>query len=1090
MSLGLLGVAAKRARAQEQGQSGEESPAQVQTQPATQTQPPEQTPSAAKTRAQMPAQAPPGGMDPKLWSGMKWRQIGPFRGGRVLAVTGVAGNANTFYFGAVSGGVWKTTNGGLTWEPLTDKEAFASVGAIAVAPSDANVIYVGTGEACLRGNISYGNGVYKSTDAGKTWMHLGLDDTRHIARLAVDPRDSNVVFIAAMGHAYGPNTERGVFKSVDGGKTWKKVLYKDENTGATDLVIDPSNAHVIYAAMYQARRSPWGFESGGPGSGLYKSTDGGDTWKQLTGHGLPSGNLGRIGVAISGADSNRVYALIEAKEGGLYRSDDGGDTWKRVNEDHKFRQRAWYFTHVFADPQNMDTVYILNTGLFRSIDGGEKFDRIPAPHGDHHGLWIDPGNPKRMINGNDGGATITTDGGNSWSSELNQPTAQFYHVTADTRFLYHVYGAQQDNTTVGIASRTDHGGIDIRDWDEVGGGESGYIAVDPRNPDIVYAGDNGGTITRRDTRTRQTQDVSAWPEYYSGYGAGDLRHRFQWTAPIVLSPQDPDTLYIGGESVFKTTDGGHSWTAISPDLTRNDKSKQVAAGGEITKDNTSVEYYDVVFTIAESPAKKGQIWAGTDDGLIQLTEDGGAHWTNVTPPGLPEWSLISLIEASPFDAATAYAAIDRHKLDDFAPYIYVTHDMGKTWQRLNSGITDGSYVHAVRSDTERKGLLFAGTETGVYASFDDGEHWQTLQLNLPDSPVHDLAVKNGDLVAATHGRSFWILDDISPLRAANAKLGAGDAYLYQPGKAVRYRTGGIVAKPYTLVMGQNAEGGVTVDYFLAKKPEGKDEVTLQILDEKGTVVRKYTSKKPEEPEAKQQEWDAPAEESKQLPAEAGMNRFTWDLKYEGPRKVAGIVYDSGDEPEGPWVLPGKYELQMAAGGKRLTQTVAVSLDPRLTVSEDDLRKQLDLALKIRDKLDQANDTVREIRDVNMQLEALRKRLVNDAAGASIAADAKSVQEKMGPIEDALVNKSIQSTEDSLNFPVRLNNKLSVLGEVVESADTAPTEQSYAVYEVLSKDADAQVVKWGELKGKELAALNEEMQKKGIGAIGPSGRQPE
>ena len=1028
-------------------------------------------------------------LDGKLWQGMKWRQIGPFRGGRVLAVTGVEGRADTYYFGAVSGGVWKTTNGGLTWNPLTDKEAFASVGAIAVAPSDANVIYVGTGEACLRGNISYGNGVYKSVDAGKTWEHLGLDDTRHIARMAVDPRDANVVFIAAMGHAYGPNTERGVYKSADGGKTWKKVLYKDENTGATDLVIDPGNAHVIYAAMYQARRSPWGFESGGPGSGLYKSMDGGETWKQLTGHGLPSGNLGRIGVAVAGGDSNRVYALIEAKEGGLYRSDDGGDMWKQVNEDHKFRQRAWYFTHVFADPKNADTVYILNTGLFRSIDGGEKFDRLPAPHGDHHGLWIDPKNSKRMINGNDGGATITTDGGNSWSTELNQPTAQFYHVTTDTRFLYRVYGAQQDNSTVGIASRTDHGGIDIRDWDDVGGGESGYIAVDPRDPDIVYAGDNGGTITRRDMRTRETQDISVWPEYYAGYGAGELRHRFQWTAPIVMSPHDPDTLYIGGESVFRTTDGGHSWTAISPDLTRNDKSKQVAAGGEITKDNTSVEYYDVVFTIAESPVQKGLIWAGTDDGLIQLTEDGGVHWTNVTPRELPEWSLVSLIEASPFDAGTAYAAIDRHKLDDFAPYIYVTHDTGKTWERINAGIPEGSYVHAVRSDTGRKGLLFAGTETGVYVSFDDGEHWQTLQLNLPDSPVHDLAVKDGDVVAATHGRSFWILDDIEPLRAAGAEIGGEDVYLYKPAKAVRYRTGGIVSKAFTAVMGQNAEGGATVDYFLAKAPEGKGEVTVQILDQKGTVIRKYTSKKPEA-ETKQQEWDAPAEEAKQLPAEAGMNRFTWDLKYEPPRKVAGIVYDGGDEPEGPWVLPGKYELRLTAGGKTLTQTVDVTLDPRLKVTEDDLQKQLELALKIRDKLDEANEIVRQIRDVNGQLEALRKRLANDPAAASIIADAKTIQEKMSPIEDALVNKNIQSTEDSLNYPVRLNNKLSVLGDVVESADTVPTEQSYQLFEVLSKQTDAQAAAWSDLKGKDLSTLNDEMRKKNIGAIGPASSQPE
>jgi photosystem II stability/assembly factor-like uncharacterized protein/DNA-binding FrmR family transcriptional regulator len=1034
--------------------------------------------AAGPARAQSPARA----MDEKLWSGMKWRQIGPFRGGRVLAVTGVQQQPNVYYFGAVSGGVWKTTNGGLTWLPMTDKEKFASVGAIAVAPSDPNVIYVGTGEACLRGNISFGNGMYKSVDGGKTWVHLGLDDTRHIARIAVDPRDANTVLVAAMGHAFGPNTERGVYKTTDGGKTWRKVLYKDENTGATDLVFDPTNSHVLFAAMYQARRQPWDFTSGGPGSGLYRSRDSGETWKQLTEHGLPKGILGRIGVAVSGANPQRVYALIEAKEGGLYRSDDGGDAWDKVNDDHKFRQRAWYFTHVFADPQNTNTVYILNTGLFRSTDGGEKFDRLLAPHGDHHGLWIDPTNSKRMINGNDGGATITVDGGERWSTEENQPTAQFYHVTTDTRFLYHVYGAQQDNSTVGIASRTDTGGIDVRDWDDVGGGESGYIAVDPRDPDIIYAGDNGGFLTRRDQRTKQTQDITVWPEYYSGHGVGELKHRFQWTAPIIISPNDPNTLYIGGEQLFKTTDGGHSWTAISPDLTRNDKSKQ-AAGGPITKDNTSVEYYDVIFTIAESALKKGMIWVGTDDGLIQLSDDGGAHWTNVTPKDLPEWSMVSLIEASPFDAETAYAAIDRHKLDDEAPYVYVTHDSGKTWNRLNEGIPAGSYVHAVRSDTARRGLLFAGTETGVYVSFDDGQRWQSLQLNLPDSPVHDLAVKDGDVVAATHGRSFWILDDIEPLRAAEAKISGEEAYLYKPAKAVRYRTGEPISKRYEMLVGQNAAGGVTVDYFVAKKPAEKEEIRLEVLDSKGKVIRKYTSKKEEE-EQKQQEWDAP-DEVGPLPAEAGMNRFTWDLKYEGAHKVKGVVYDGGEPPKGPYALPGKYTLRLTAGGKTLTQMVDVALDPRLNASAEDLQKQLELALKTRDLLNITNDSIRDMRDVSDQLDGLQKRLANDASAKAILEQAKAVEEKITPIVNALYNKNIQSTEDSLNYPVKLNNQVSVLGDMIESADTAPTEGQSQLYEDLTKKVNEQVQRWNEVRSKDLAMLNAEIRKKDIPAIAPA-----
>ncbi|MGC2488973.1 MAG: hypothetical protein WA412_09880, partial [Candidatus Sulfotelmatobacter sp.] len=605
------------------------------------------------------------GEDKNPWKGLQYRLVGPFRGGRVVAVAGVVGQDNVYYFGATAGGVWKTTDGGLNWKPIFDKtkDASPSIGAIAVSESDPNVIYVGTGEACIRGNIVGGNGVYKSIDAGKTWKFVGLADTHAIGRLAVNPKNPDIAFVAALGHPFGDNEERGIFRTQDGGKTWQKVLYKDAKSGGIDVVFDPSNSNILFAALWQARRTPWSLDSGGPGSGLYRSIDGGTTWKELKGHGLPEGILGRIGVTVSGANPNRVWAVVEAEKGGIYRSDDGGDTWHITTDDHRFRQRAWYYSHIFADPKSEDTVYILNTAAYRSNDGGKTFTRLRAPHGDNHALWIDPTNPKRLMNGNDGGATISTDGGDTWTSQYNQPTAQFYHVTTDDRFPYYIYGAQQDNSTVAIASASAEGAIDRPDWYDVGGGESGYIAPDPTDPEIVYAGSYGGEITRYDHRTGEEQSINPWPVNPIGWAAADVKHRFQWTEPIVFSPHDPKTMYFAGEVLFKTTDGGMSWTIISPDLTRNDKSKQASSGGPITKDNTGVEVYDTIFSVVESPVQKDLIWAGTDDGLVPLTRDGGQHWENVTPKAMPDWGTVSMIEASSRDAGTAYLAVERHKSD-------------------------------------------------------------------------------------------------------------------------------------------------------------------------------------------------------------------------------------------------------------------------------------------------------------------------------------------------------------------------------------------------------------------------------------------
>lgn len=1006
--------------------------------------------------------------------GMKWRLIGPFRGGRSLAVTGIANQPNVYYFGAVAGGVWKTTDGGLTWSPIFDKQPIASIGAIAVAPSDPNIIYVGTGEACLRGDISFGNGMYKSLDAGKTWAHIGLDDTRHIGAVIVDPRNPDIVFVAALGHAFGANKDRGVFRSADGGKTWQNVLFKDDKTGAIDITFDPNNSHVLYAAMWQVLRTPWSFDSGGPGSGLYKSSDAGLTWQRLEGHGLPEGVLGRIGVAVSPADSSRVYALIEAEKGGLYRSDDAGGSWARVNEDHRFRQRAWYFTHVFADPKNADFVYVLNTGMYRSTDAGKSFQVLGPPHGDRHDLWIDPTNANRMIESDDGGATISTDGGKTWSAENNQPTAQFYHVSTDTRFPYYVYGAQQDNSTVAIASRSYGGAIGQRDWYDVGGGESGYVLADPRNANIVYAGSYDGLITRFDKSTGQTQDIAPWPLNPMGSGAADLKHRFQWTAPIAISPHDPGTIYFGGEVLFASTDGGATWNSISPDLTRNDKSKQQSAGGPITKDNTSVEYFDTIFSVAESPVEKGVIWAGSDDGLIHLTRDAGQNWGDVTPKDLPEWSTISVIEPSSAEAGSAYVAVDRHRLDDFQPYVYATKNYGKSWSRIVSGLPAGSYVHAVREDPKHPGLLFAGTETGIFISFNDGGRWQPLQLNLPVAPVHDLAIHGDDLIVATHGRSFWILDDIAPLREITDATQNEEVHLYAPAAAARY-VGESFHLPPGLALGANPPDGAIIDYALRSKP--KDAIELQILDGDGNLIRKFSSKKKDEEKLPGE--DAEPEEPRDLlPAEPGLNRFTWDLHYEEATKVPGTV-SWGGSGEGPRVLPGTYQVKLTVAGTAYDSTVEVKIDPRVSTSAEDLKKQLDFGLKIRDRVSAAQDAVNEIRDVRGQLESLHKRLAGDASHAEIAKAAEELSKKLAPIEEAIIQPKSKSSEDPLNYPIQVADQLMALSSTVNSADAAPTQASFEVFEELNRRLDDQLAKWKSLKDQDLSTFNDEVQKANI-----------
>ena len=1015
-------------------------------------------------------------IDPKTYDGMKWRLIGPFRGGRSLTAVGTVSQPNTYYFGAVSGGVWKTLDGGLSWDPIFDKQDISSIGSVAVADSDPNVIYVGTGEACIRGDISYGDGIYKSVDAGKTWTNIGLKDSRHIGAVIVHPTQPDVAFVAALGHAYGPNQERGIFRTRDGGKSWEKVLYINDRTGGIDIVFDPQNPHVLFASMWEAYRTPWSLNSGGGTSGLYRSGDGGSTWKRVEGNGFPEGPLGRIGVSVSGGDSNVVYALIEAKKGGLYRSDDGGEHWSLINDDHRFRQRAWYFTHVWADPKNPSTVYTANTGLYRSIDGGKSFERLNAPHGDHHGLWIDPNNTNRMINANDGGATISVDGGKNWSTQNNQPTAQFYHVTADNNFPYRVYGTQQDNTSVGILTRSDRGYIDRADWDPVGGGESGYIAVDPRDSNIVYAGGYFGGITRLDRRTNQAQDIMQWPNDPDGHNAAEQKYRYTWTMPIVLSPHDPNILYNAAQFVFRTDDGGHSWQTISPDLTRNDKSKQTDSGGPITKDQASIEFYDIVFTVAESPKEKGVIWAGTDDGLIQVTRDGGKSWTNVTPKNIPEWSLVSLIEASSFDAGTAYAAVDARKLDNFKPYIFKTADFGKSWTQITTGIPDGAYVHAVREDPVRKGLLFAGTELGSYVSFDDGGSWQPLQMNLPITPVHDMVVHGNDLTIATHGRAFWILDDISPLRQMDASIFSSDSHFFTPATAIRTRTNRFGRRRYAI--GENPLGGGIIYYYLKEEP--KTPIKLEILDGSGKVIRSYTSeeKKKEEAEEEFEKDEPPADH---IPAKSGLNIFSWDLRYEEPPKIAKAVYDEG-EPAGPLVLPGKYEARLTVAGNATTHPLDVVMDPRVKTSSADLQKQFELMMKLRDRQEEMNKTILGIRDLRPQLLAMEKRVGAGGANKKLVEQSEALRKKISAIENEMINPEAKASEDELNFPTKLNSKFGFLTAAVDSADAAPTEGQLGVYELLDALLTTQLAQWKEVTAKEVPALNEALRSASVPLI--------
>ncbi len=988
--------------------------------------------------------------------GLTWRCIGPARGGRAQCVAGVVGDPHTFYMGSTGGGVWKTDDAGASWRNVTDGfVGTGSVGDIAVAESDPNVVYVGMGEADIRGNFSHGDGVYRSVDAGKTWTHVGLEDTRQIGRIAIDPRDPDVLFVAALGHVFGTNAQRGLFRSRDGGETWERVLFVDDRTGAIDVAIDPHNPRVVFAAFWQVARMPWRLDSGGPGSGLYRSTDGGTTRTRLE-TGLPKGTLGKIGVSPSAAQRDLVYAIVEAEDGGVFRSTDGGDSWRRVNDDRALRQRAWYYTHVIADPIDAETVYVMNVGFHKSIDGGRSFSTIRVPHVDNHDLWIDPVDNRRMANANDGGANVSFDGGASWSTQTNQPTAQFYRVTVDNRHPYRVYGAQQDNSTASVSSRGRAIGPWERDLYSVGGCECGYIAVHPEDPDIVYAGCYGGSMTIYDHATGETRDISIWPENPMGSGADVLQHRFQWTFPIVISPHDPETVYAGAERVFRTHDRGASWQAISPDLTTNDKSKQRSSGGPITQDNTSVEYYCTIFTIAESPIEEGLLWVGTDDGLVHVSSDGGESWTDVTPDAMGDWPLVSLIEASPHDPDTAWAAVTRYKMNDFRPMIYRTTDRGATWTLVVDGIAADDFVRAVREDPEVPGLLYAATETGVYVSLDAGARWSSMRLGLPAVPVTDVAIRDDDLVISTQGRSFWIFDDLAVVRQiATADLDPSAAHLFRPAPAHRERWD-------------------EVRLHLYLPTAGVDEHALTITDADGDEIRVFDLAVAEEEEAESREDGV-------VVMQPGRHLLRWNFRHERPTRVPGAVAWP-PHPAGPRVPPGTYQATLARGEEVVASVpIEVLPDPRHGSTPADYQAQYDLLLEIHDALDGAHEAVNAIRSMRREIDALMDRAERAGLASELEVAAKELRDDLDAIEEVIIQTRSSSPQDPLNYPIKLNDKIGALAYTVDG-DHAPTEQSRRVFAQLRERLDAELERLAEIRRERVAEFNELVADVGVPAI--------
>jgi photosystem II stability/assembly factor-like uncharacterized protein len=1011
---------------------------------------------AADTQAQKKA-APTDPVDSIYFSALKFRLVGPFRGGRADAVSGSLTDKNVFYFGATGGGLWKTRDGGSNWKNVSDGFFGGGVGAVAVAPSDGNIVYAGEGESTLRNNVSENlGGIWRSDNGGRSWRNLGLKDSRHMAKIVIHPKDPDIVWVAVMGHLFGPNTERGVYKTTDGGKTWRRVLYVNDQTACSEVTMEPGNPAVLYAGMWRVERTPYSMESGGEGSGLYKSTDGGETWVNISKNkGLPKGVWGNVNVTVSASDPDKVFAMIENAEGGLYLSRDRGETWSKLNSDNDIRQRAWYFNRVYVDPKNDNIIYCLNVELERSKDGGSTFSAMSSQHGDHHDLWIDPNDGNRMILADDGGAAVSFDGGMNWSSVDNQPTAQIYRVTTDNAFPYRILGAQQDNSSLRIRSRTAGAGITSRDWEPTAGFESGYIVPDPLNPDIVYGGNYDGYIGRLNHRTGENRAIDVWPDNPMGSGDDSLRYRFQWNFPIFFSPNNPHRLYAAGNRLFATDNEGQSWTAISPDLTTNDKSKQGPSGGPITKDNTSAEYYCTIFTAAESPLERGLLWTGSDDGLVYVSKDSGAHWDNVTPAAVGKWTLWNCIEPDPFRKGAAYLVGTRFRLDDYTPYIFRTEDYGKSWKLITSGIDPMHFARVIRADKKRPGLLYAGTEYGMYVSFDEGAHWKPMQLNLPVVPVTDLTIKDNNLVVATQGRAFWVLDDLSLLQQLNADSLRSHLHVFSVDDAWRFGGGGRRRNrdQVTSNAGQNPAPGVAIHFWLKDAPDSA-KVSITIFDKHDKPIRSFST--------------SSKDADTKLECHSGINTFDWDMLYAPAVKVPGMLLWTGGAGV-PMAAPGRYRARVRYDHDSADVPFVIRADPNFMLSETEYDEQVGFLLQVRDKYDSVQRAILQIRSIRSQLQALNGRL--DSSAAPVRKLSDSIIRQLTAVEESLYQTKSKSGEDMLNFPIRINDKLSGLYGIAAGGNAVPSKQATEVFAELSTKADIQLDRLKAIIHDQLSTLN-------------------
>lgn len=991
-------------------------------------------------------------------SALDYRHIGPFRGGRSCAVIGVPGKDNLFYFGATGGGVWKTQDGGNSWHNISDGYFGGTIGSIAVADADDNVIYVGGGEKTIRGNVSYGYGMWKSENAGETWEAIGLENSRHIGRVRIDPNDHNIVYVAVMGDLFKDSKERGIYKSIDGGKTWEQTLFVNESAGAVDLVIDPHNPRVLYASTWNVRRTPYSLSSGGEGSGIWKSIDSGQTWENISENkGLPDGVWGISGITASPVKRNRIYALIENNDGGVFRSDDGGKTWVKTNSDRNLRQRAWYYTRIYADTQDEDGVYVVNVAYHKSKDGGRTFTPNNAPHGDHHDLWIDPSNNQRMIIADDGGAQVSFDGGENWTTYHNQPTAQFYRVTTDNHSPYRIYVAQQDNSTLRIAHRSSGRGITEDDWESTAGGESAHIAVDPLDDEIVYGGSYGGFLTRVNHRNNTTRAINVWPDNPMGYGAEGMKYRFQWNFPIFFSKHNPKKLYAASNHLHISTDEGQSWSLVSPDLTRNDPEKMKSSGGPITQDNTSVEYYCTIFAVDESPLKEGVIWAGSDDGLLHLTKDGGQTWENITPENLPEWTMFNTIEPDPFDEAGCYVAATSYKNGDYQPYLYKTSDYGKTWKKITNGIDPGHFTRVIRADPNKKGILYAGTESGMYISFDDGANWQSFQKNLPIVPITDLQVKDNNLIVATQGRSLWIIDDLNPIYELGEAQKNAAFYMVTPKPALRLSGG---YSPNITGAGVNHPNGAII-YFNVDEVGEKDTVSLSFTDGEGNEIITYSNKSKEN----------------KLDAKEGSNQFVWNLSYPPAERFDGMIM-WGASLRGPRAIPGNYTVTLKKNGDQISKPLTIIPDPKMEGTIDDLKLQFDFMLETNEKISEAHLAIKEMR----MLKEKMKPFADKSIDAELASKVKEIDSTLNVIENELYQTKNRSNQDPLNYPIKLTNKLGNVNSLVGYGDFRPTDQSIIVRDELVAKINEQLTQFYKIRDEQIPQLNQLIREKSIDVI--------